>query len=54
MIQRVHEVLGSFAALKKPSTAEAASAFRAGIVKARARGDLHAASEMEGFLAQVG
>ena len=34
--------------------AEAASAFRAGIVKARARGDLHAASEMEGFLAQVG
>jgi len=28
--------------------------FRAGIDKARARGDWHAASEMEGFLSQIG
>ncbi len=33
---------------------EAAQILKAGILKARAKGDLHAAGEMEGFLATMG
>jgi predicted Zn-dependent protease len=39
--------------LEAGETAEAVSMLRAGIAKARLRGDAHAAGEMEGLLAQL-
>jgi predicted Zn-dependent protease len=40
--------------LEEGAAAEAAAVLRAGVAKARARGDAHAAAEMEGLLAQLG
>jgi hypothetical protein len=35
-------------------TAEARNVLRAGVEKAKEKGDLHAAAEMEGLLAEIG